>query len=260
MAMGNRTIKFGEIAVCWDDEYLFFKRNGVEEWRIMWTAISTVVISADRPTAYVFKCADGNEFRITVGSFRWSKLETLLRSMDIEVTFGKTDGPLGKRRWTLKNHFVVGSLPDSDGIGHLFARTYDLFLEALKLWHSICCLCLAAMFAGILYLILDMAVHAIGHGYPVFYTASDGSFFLVVAVLSLTGLPFVLRAPILHYRSRQVRKLSLLFDGDKLYVVDGNSRQEASLITRKIKPFNDYVLVDRNGKKLVFDLLMTELR
>lgn len=258
--MGNRTIKFGDISVCWDDEYLFFKRNGVEEWRVAWTAVSRVVISTDKPTAYVFICVDGNEFRITDGSFRWPRLETLLRSMDIEVTVGKKGRPLGNRRWALKNHLTVGALPDIDGKGHLFAHKYDLFLESVKLWLSIYCLCMAAMFAGILYLILDMAVHAIGHGYPVFYTASDGSFFLVVAVLSLTGLPFVLRAPILHYRSRQVRKLSLLFDGDKLYVIDGNSRQEASLITQKIKPFNDYVLVDRNGKKLVFDLLMTEQR
>ena len=163
--MGNRTIKFGEISVCWDDVYLFFKRNGVEEWRVAWTAVSRVVSSTDIPTAYVFICADGNELRLTVGSLRWQKLETLLRSMDIEVTGRKTDKRLN-RRWTLKNHLAVGALPDIDGKGHLFAHKYDLFLESVKLWLSIYCLCMAAMFAGILYLILDMAVHAIWSWIP----------------------------------------------------------------------------------------------
>lgn len=258
--MANRTIKHGDKAFRWDDEHLVFLHNCIEEWRVAWTALSKVVLTGDKSKAYVFTCADGNEYCATVGSFRLSKLETLLRSMDIEVTFGKTDRPLGSRRWTLKNHFVVGSLPDLDGKGHQFVYQYDLALESVKLWFSIYCLCMAAMFAGILYLILDMAYQAIRHGRPVFYTASDGSFFAVLALLALAGLPFVVKSPLLHYRSRQIRKLSLLFIGDKLYVLEGDRRQEAFLVTKKIGLFSDYCLVELNGKKLVFDLLMTEQR
>lgn len=258
--MGNRMIKFGDISVCWDDEYLFLKRNGVEEWRVAWTAVSRVVISTDKPTAYVFICADGNELRLPVGTLRWLKLETLLSALDIEVVFERTNKPLRKMQWTLKNHFAVGALPDFDGKGNLFASKYDLALESIKLLLSVYCLVMAVFFATILYLVSNIVYMRLTHGYPVFHSASDGSFFVVFAVLSLAGLPFVVRPPLLHYRTRQVRKLSLLFSGEKLYVVEGETRQEASLIKRKIGLLLEYCLVERNGKKLVFDLLMTEQR
>ncbi len=258
--MGDRTIKQGDASFFWDDEHLILKRNGIEEWRIAWTAISKVVISADKPKAYVFASADGDDYRATIGSFRWPKLETLLRSMGIEVTSEIADRPLGNRRWTLKNHFAVGALPDFDGKGNLFAYKYDLALESIKLLLSVYCLVMAVFFATILYLVFNIVYMSLTHGYPVFYSASDGSFFVVFAVLTLAGLPFVVRPPLLHYRTRQVRKLSLLFSGEKLYVVEGETRQEASLITKKIGLFSDYCLVKLNGKKLVFDLLMTEQR
>jgi hypothetical protein len=257
MAIGNRTIKQGDASFSWDDEHLFFMRNGVEEWRLTWTAISRVVISANKPTTYIFTSADGNEFREIVGSFRWLKLETLLTSMDIEVIIGRTNKPTRKRRWTLKNHLLYGAKPNPNGKPVAFRYIEGRVLMGM-LWFQL------AFYA---FAVLELSFFTAGLVYVVILGNVNNaplderlelSFVVAFGLTMLGVVAFFARAFVVSLRSLKTRKLGLRFERNQVEIVDGDRLLPAQIETRRLWTISEYLVVRAGDERYCFSLLMAQ--